>query len=126
MSNIMIYNIVGCPELRDLVNYVLPLISDQWYYLGLQLLDIKHGIELDTIEADTRNDNKLGGRKMFRKWLKTDVEASWDKLIEALILIGLNNVASEIEQLLGQGKINLKACNVNVRCDCSPNFSYSI
>ena len=85
---------------------MLPLIADQWYYLGLQLLDTKHVMVLDTIEADTRNDNKLGGRKMFSKWLKTDKLASWDKVIEALTLIELDSVANNIKQLLGQGEIN--------------------
>jgi len=36
-------------------------------------------------------------RKMFSKWLTTDELASWDKVIEALALIGLNNVASNIK-----------------------------
>ena len=84
--------------------YVLPLIADQWYYLGLQLLDSKYAMTLDTIEADTRNDNRLGGRKMFSKWLKTDKLASWEKLVEALTLIDLDNAAREIKQLLREGK----------------------
>ena len=41
---------------------------------------------------------------MFSKWLKTDKFASWDKLIEALTFIGLDNVASNIKQKLGQGE----------------------
>jgi len=116
-------NIVGhnCPELRDLVNYVLPLIADQWYYLRLQLLDTKHVMELNTIKADTRNDNKLGGRKMFNKWLKTDVQASWDKLIKAL---KLNNVASDIKQLVRQGNMSQK-CKC-VICDCSTDSCIGI
>ena len=68
--------------------------------LGLQLLDSKYENELNIIEAD-KDDTKTCCRKMFSKWLSTDKLASWDKVIEALTLIGLNNVASNIKQLLG-------------------------
>ena len=37
---------------------------------------------------------------MFNRWLNTDEQASWDKLIRALRYIQLNNVASDIEQML--------------------------
>jgi len=102
----IIYDILGCdrPVLRDLVDHVLPLVTRQWYYLGLQLLDPKHAHELDIIEEDSKNDTKTCCRKMLSKWLKTDPLASWDKVIEALTLIGLNNVASDIKQLLGKGE----------------------
>ena len=41
---------------------------------------------------------------MFSKWLNTDNLASWDKLIKALRNVQLNNVASDIEELLLQGE----------------------
>ena len=103
----IIYDTVGCdrPILRDLVNHVVPFVSNQWYELGLQLLDPDYAHELDTIEAaDMKNDIKICCRKMFSKWMKTDELASWDKVIEALTLIGLNDVARNIKQLLQQGK----------------------
>ena len=43
-------------------------------------------------------------RKMFSKWLNTDELASWDKLITALRIVQLNDVANDIEQLLLQGE----------------------
>ena len=85
----------------------MPSVANHWYDLGLQLLDPKYENELDIIEAaDMKNDTKTCCRKMFSKWLNTDELASWDKVIEALTLIGLNNVASNIKQLLGQGEKN--------------------
>ena len=92
------------PTLRDLSTHVIPLVNTKWYDLGLQLLDPKYENELDTIEADTKNDAATCCRKMFRKWLNTDELASWDKLIKALRIVQLNNVASKIEQLLLQGE----------------------
>jgi len=104
-SDYPLYNTAGCdhPVLRDLVNHVVPSVANHWYDLGLQLLDPKYANELDIIEADTKNDAKTCCRKMFSKWLKTDELARWDKLIEALALTGLNNVASNIKRLIGQG-----------------------
>jgi len=83
---------------------VIPLVNTKWYDLGLQLLDPKYEKKLDTIEADTKNDAETCCRKMFRKWLDTDELASWDKLIKALRIVQLNNVARKIEQLLLQGE----------------------
>jgi len=51
-----------------------------------------------------KNDGKTCCRKMFNKWLNTDKLASWDKVIKALTLLELKNVASDIEQLLLQGR----------------------
>ena len=79
---------------------MIPSVKTEWYNLGLQLLDPKYDNELNTIEADTRNDAATSCRKMFNKWLNTDQLASWDKLIKALRIVQLNNVASDIEQLL--------------------------
>ena len=88
------------PTLRDLMIHVIPSVATKWYELGLMLLDPKYENELNTIEADTRNDVATCCRKMFSKWLNTDQLASWDKLIKALRIVQLNNVASDIEQLL--------------------------
>ena len=77
------------------------------------MLEQKYQSELSTIEADARNDARTCCRKMFEKWLKTDKRASWDKVIEALTLIGLDNVAKDIKELLGQGELSLQ-CFVNI------------
>jgi len=102
----IIYDTVGCdpPVSKDLLIHVIPYAADQWYNLGLLLLEPKDENYLKIIEADTRNDARTCCRKMFSKWLTTDKLASWDKVIEALTLIGLNNVASNIKELLGQSE----------------------
>ena len=89
------------PKLRDLVNHVVPSVANKWYDLGLQLLDSNDENELNVIEAsDVQNDAKTCCRKMFSMWLNTDELASWQKVIEALGLIELDNVASKIKDLL--------------------------
>ena len=89
--------------MRDLLIHVVPNAADHWYELGLLLLGAKYESHLHYIVSDTRNDARTCCKKMFKRWLDTDVLASWDKVIEALILVGLNNEASDIKQLLEQG-----------------------
>jgi len=83
---------------------VIPSVAAKWFELGAVLLEPRYQNELETIEADTRNDAATSCRKMFSKWLNTDELASWDKLIKALRIVQLNNVANDIEQLLLQGE----------------------
>ena len=82
--------------------HVIPSVATRWYELGLVLLDTNYHNELTIIEADVRNDAATCCRKMFCKWLNTDELASWDKLIKAVRIVQLNNVANDIEQLLLQ------------------------
>ena len=92
------------PTLRDLMIHVIPSVATRWYELGVVLLDSKYHNELTIIEADIRNDAVTCCRKMFSKWLNTDELAGWDKLIKAVRIVQLNNVANDIEQLLLQGE----------------------
>ena len=104
-----------CPILRDVLIHVIPNAADKWYDLGVILLDPKYANRLKIIEVDTKNDARTCCRKMFEEWLKIDKLASWDKVIEALTLIGLDNVASDIEQLLGiQGEFFVSQFTVNL------------
>ena len=83
---------------------MIPLVNTKWYDIGLQLLDLKYENELNTIEADARNDAATCCRKMFNKWLNTDGLASWDKLIKALRIVQLNYVADDVDESLLQGE----------------------
>ena len=89
--------------MKDLVIHVIPPVATKWYDIGVVLLDVKHHNELTIIESD-RHDVVTCCRKMFTKWLDTDALASWDKLLQALEILKLNKVASEVEQLLLQGE----------------------
>ena len=90
---------------------MIPSVAAKWFELGVVLLEPRYQNELDTIEADTRNDAATSCRKMFSKWLNTDELASWDKLIKALRIVQLNNVANNIEQLLLQGEYIIMSLN---------------
>ena len=65
----------------------------EWYNLGLQL-----GLPDSTL-ADIASHPDVSGhkRRMLSEWLKRDTEASWDKLANALSIIGENVVATNIK-----------------------------
>ena len=93
------------PTMRDLHRHVVPLAATNWYKLGILLLDLESQYELDIIAKETRNDLTRSCSRMFSKWLNIDELADWDKLIKALRMAQMNNVANYIEQLLLQGEI---------------------
>ena len=90
--------------MRDLSKHVIPSVATRWNELGLELLDTKHEAELDIIETNFKDDAITCCRKMFSKWLQLQSHrATWDQLVQAIKNIKLNNVASDIEELLLQG-----------------------
>ena len=90
--------------MKDLNKHVIPLVATRWYDLGLELLETKHDNEIEIIDTNY-SDMVTCCRKMLSKWLETQSDsASWDQLIQAVKNIELNNVVSDIEQLLLQGE----------------------
>ena len=51
---------------------------------------------------------------MFSKWLNTDKLASWDKLIKAVRIVQLNNVANDIGELLLHGEYVVDHFNMGI------------
>ena len=90
--------------MRDLNKHVVPLVSVKWYDLGLELLDPEHETRLATIERDNQSDARCCCRKMLSEWLETAEAATWDKLIEAVKVINMNDVARKIESLSLRGE----------------------
>ena len=56
--------------------------------------------DLDIISANNRGDVEGCCSSMFSLWLRRQTEASWKQLIDALIKVKLNVLASEIEKSL--------------------------
>ena len=90
------------PTMKDLNEYVTPLVATKWYDLGLQLLETKYERELDIIEENYKNYVKKCCRQMFSKWLETR-SAGWSQLTQAVKNIDLNSAANYIEQFIGGG-----------------------
>ena len=78
------------PELKDLV--LLPVIH--WFELGLWL-NIPED-NLNIIEADNPNNTEACRRKVYSSWLKSDPEASYRQLVDALHTVGYTRIADEL------------------------------
>ena len=91
-------------ELKDVVVAVWDVI--EWHDLGLQL-GLPENL-LRSIEVDHPN---IGDRRrmMLSKWLEFDPEASWEKLIAALMTIRKKDVTENIKrQFLQQSEADTK------------------
>ena len=82
----------------------MPYVATQWKDLGEILLrpDIVDTQCLEIIEADNQRNVKACCKSMFKKWIDTDTNASWEKLIKALQQqsIQLDNCAEQIRKKL--------------------------
>ena len=98
------------PSLRDLEIHVVPKARVKWKSVGEVLLDpiIVENKALDAIKEDNPQNVNECCRQMFVKWLDTDKDASWKRLIAALQCPGveLNYLAEQIKNKLQNGKTN--------------------
>ena len=65
-----------------------------WYRLGLRL-----GVradDLDVIEKNYPRDTDMCKVKMFNKWLKSDTDPNYEKLIKALAAVGKRCLAESV------------------------------
>ena len=77
-------------------------IGDDWFDLGVELLDSNDEKDLGIIESDyPRNSNRCC-TKMFQLWLDRYPSASWEDLIHALETIELNTVANKVSEFCGK------------------------
>ena len=76
-------------------------IGEQWFDLGVELLDDRDVGDLDTIKQNYPHNTKKCCTEMFQLWLSRCTSASWDDFIYALQAIELNYVADEVSQFYG-------------------------
>ena len=85
----------------DLQTLVIPLLAEQWYDLGLELLD---PVNKDFLDDMRKTDVQEHCRVLLSKLVGRD--GSWLYLIGAIRTFSLNN-AKSIESLLIQGELLL-------------------
>ena len=90
------------PSKKKLLDHVVTHVSPQWYELGVKLLKEEQESHLDIIESDHAGDNKKSCIDMFRYWLSTSTNATWQHLVEALRspAVELPVVAADLEKML--------------------------
>ena len=84
-------------------------MSPNWYDLGLQLLNTEQAKKLKTIKTDHPGDSEKCCIEMFEYWLQVDSNASWDKLLRALIQIDYVMLADRIRAMTSEGVFNVIA-----------------
>ena len=73
--------------------------TPKWRDIGTELLDDSDTHELDTLELDYRRNNRRCCKEMFRNWIANyDTNATWNRLLEALRLVGLKALAVNVKQ----------------------------
>ena len=91
------------PSLKDLYDHLVTSLvnnvaNTKWINLGVQLLQTH---EIDMIVA-SHHHNVITWQCVLQKWLETNINATWNQLIEALRRpsIQLDYLASQLEQML--------------------------
>ena len=88
------------PTFKDLLEHVVKEAAHEWRALGLELLPYKRHAVLDIIEANSPHDVVKCCGDLFRNWLDTTVDASWDQLIRALWRVQLYGLALHLEPMI--------------------------
>ena len=97
------------PQLKDLYEHVVPSVADKWWDMGVHLLHptLIDGRALEVIAADHSHRVEECCKSMFKRWLETQRDASWNQLLEAIRSIGLPSLASNLEKDL-IGRVSLR------------------
>ena len=87
----------GQPDLKQLKRFMRSEngLTTKWYDIGLELLD-SDTATLDVIRENYPMDNDKCCTEMFKKWLESKPDASWDQLINVLSAIGLGTAVNNI------------------------------
>ena len=93
------------PTLKYLYAHVRGNIANNWYDVGVALLDPGDEVALDTINKNYPGDTEKCAAEMFKLWLARKPEASWNQLLKSLREphIKLNTLAVTIERMLSEG-----------------------
>ena len=119
MTLIFVYTYVGAgkPTIKSLIKYRNKL-APYWHILGTQLLQEEYTDKLDVIQANHRNEVDVCFDRMIQYWLEVDVEANWDKLIDALEHINQNTAVANIREDISMGKFFI-TYNIHLRMYCT-------
>ena len=87
------------PALKLLNKHVVKDASSKWHDLGLELLEQEDEEILHQIKINNNDVNECC-KEMFQYWLQRCTNTTWNQLIRALRVIGLNHLATTIEEML--------------------------
>ena len=101
------------PVLKYLYAHVNCNIANDWYNIGVALLDPGDEVVLDIIKNNQRGDAEKCAAEMLKLWLARKPEASWDHLLKALRgpNIKLYTLAVQLEEMLSKGMCSFNGDN---------------
>ena len=90
------------PTLKLLNKFIRNDIAFNWEDLGVELLDEEQRVMLKSI---AKNKHNVQGRctELFEYWLDVDIDASWNKLMNALQEINQTVLADKIKRKILKG-----------------------
>ena len=88
------------PTLRLLNKYVRDKVAPHWQDFGTQLLENECNEQLDIIEKNHPGDVQRCCTEMFKYWLRVDTDATWNKLTDALEVIGQKVLAKNVKDIV--------------------------
>ena len=97
------------PSLADLHNHVIPIYAHHWKKLASNI-DIPLPT-IQTIEYDFQNNATRCCESMFETWIEQDINASWDKLLNAIDKLNVVTVPRPPIVSLGKGKLCMYVCS---------------
>ncbi|XP_065908030.1 uncharacterized protein [Dysidea avara] len=103
-----------CPTLR-LLHRFKKEISKNWFDLGVELINDSAN-ELNNLQENHPKDAEKCCSKMFQLWLKKCSEATWNQLIKALRVLGIEmfELANKIESMLLMEPVQAKTVPVGI------------
>ena len=87
------------PTLKLLNKHYRDKVAPHWYDFGIQLLENECVDKLHIIEKNHPGDVERCCTEMFIYWLQVDTEASWNKIADALEVIGQSVLAKKIKDV---------------------------
>ena len=89
----------GKPKLDDFNKFVRPTVARKWQDLGIELLSaVENGVaKLDIIRDNYQRDAEACCTEMFKYWLDNADDASWNRLVAAVEVIGYKVLAKELK-----------------------------
>ena len=79
-------------------------IAPYWFDVGIELLQDEYYFKLVEIRHSDNNKGQCC-KQMLEYWLKVDVEASWNKLIDALQRVDLITIAERVKRDILSGSV---------------------
>ena len=97
--------------LKDLYKHIVNKAVCKWKEIGVQLLPPEQENEIQNIEAENLSGKVERFQRVLEKWLETDTNATWNKLIEALRCpsVSLIVLADQLEQKFNNCKYGINS-----------------